>query len=79
MGFFRQDLTDEAVKTELEKLFTQSVEVTEHLNNFNPEACLPVEEDEKKAELLKFVREAEKLADKLADATRSLRKTIKPY
>ena len=77
MGFFRQKLDDEQIKEKLREAFEGGEAFCEHLNGLSDENHFPSEE--KKGELLKFVREAEEMAQKLQEAMFTIRKSIKPH
>ena len=77
MGFFRQKLDDEAIKARLKEAFEGGEAFCEHLNGLSDENHFPSEE--KKGELLKFVREGEGMAQKLLDDMFTIRKSLKPH
>ena len=77
MGFFRQKLDDEAIKLKLKEAFEGGEAFCEHLNGLSDENHFPSEE--KKGELLKFVREGEGMAQKLLDDMFTIRKSLKPH
>jgi hypothetical protein len=77
MGIFRQKLDDEQIIAKLKETFESGEAFCEHLNSLSMENHFPSEE--KKGELLKFVREAEEMAQKLQENMFTIRKSIKPH